>query len=203
MTVKTRSKQHAAQQAAWLAQQRRRRWLIAAAWIAAGVIFVAVLGYLVWKDAQPAPRPGEDVPVLGRDHVQPGVPHDPYNSDPPTSGPHYPTTAEVGFYDEAPADEYLVHNLEHGNVVIWYNCSQLSPADCETLKGQIKTTMSQAGLSQVTGTSKLVAVPRPTMTTLLALTSWGRIDRLDKFDQKEILDFIKAFRDHAPENSAP
>jgi hypothetical protein len=40
------------------------------------------------------------------------------------------------------------------------------------------------------------------METRLALTSWGRLLRLDNFNAKEILDYIKAFRDTAPENGA-
>jgi Protein of unknown function (DUF3105) len=43
-----------------------------------------------------------------------------YNSFPPTSGPHHPVPAPFGVYDE-PVEQYrLVHNLEHGGVVIQY-----------------------------------------------------------------------------------
>ena len=43
-----------------------------------------------------------------------------YNSFPPTSGPHHPTPAPFDVYDE-PVEQYrLVHNLEHGGIVIQY-----------------------------------------------------------------------------------
>jgi hypothetical protein len=186
----------------WETQQRRRRTLIIGAWVTAGVLFVGMLVYLVLKEATPADLPGEAVPIQGNTHINPGTPHDPYNSDPPTSGPHYPTPAETGFYEEAPADEYLVHNLEHGHVLIWYNCSGLTEADCTALKNDIRAVMSRAGVSLITATSKVSAVPRPTMQTRITLTSWGRMQRLDAFDAAAILRFIKAFRDTAPENGA-
>lgn len=55
----------------------------------------------------------------GRDHVDPGTPV-PYRSSPPTSGPHYGITADGGFYSSAVQPGQLVHNLEHGHIVIWY-----------------------------------------------------------------------------------
>jgi hypothetical protein len=192
----------AQQQAEWLAREQRRRRLIISAWIAVGALFVLMLGYLVWKEAQPEVRPGEDIPLLGAGHIAVGQPHEPYNSDPPTSGQHYDTPVEAGFYDEAPVDEYLVHNMEHGHIIIWYNCSALSDAECTALKNQIRDVMSKAGVSAITGTLKLVAVPRPSLTTELALTSWGHLERLDQFDSGAILEFIHAYRDEAPEPGA-
>jgi hypothetical protein len=186
----------------WEARQRRRRNLTLGGWVAAGLMFVAVLVYLVVQEAGPADLPGEAIPIQGQQHIQLGVPHDPYNSDPPTSGPHYDTPAEAGFYEQAPADESLVHNLEHGHVIIWYNCTGLSDEACTSLKNDIRSVMGRAGTSMVTGTPKVVAVPRPTMETQVALTSWGRLQRLDRFDANKILSFIRAFRDTAPENGA-
>ena len=192
----------AQQQSEWIAREQRRRRLIIGGWIAAGVLFILMLGYLVWQEAQPRVLPGESVPIQGQNHIPVGQPHDPYNSDPPTSGPHYETPVEAGFYDEAPVDEYLVHNMEHGHVIIWYNCSALSEAECATLKTEIQGTMSAAGVSLITGTLKLVAVPRPSMANEITLTSWGHIQRLDSWDRNAVLAFIKAYRDTAPENGA-
>jgi hypothetical protein len=186
----------------WERRERQRRWMIAGGWGAAVLVIVATLGYLIWKEMQPIPRTGQDVPIQGADHIEVGQPHEPYNSDPPTSGPHYAVPAEAGFYDEAPPDEQLVHDLEHGYVIIWYNCSALASNECDHLKSQIENVMQAAGTSAITNTPKLIAVPRPTMDTQLALTSWGRLDKFDAFDHKRILNFIRLFRDKAPENNA-
>jgi hypothetical protein len=63
--------------------------------------------------------------------------------------------------------------------------------------------MKKAGNSPVTNTPKLIAVPRPTMDALLALTTWGRLDKFEIFDEERIVNFIHAFRDKAPEPNAP
>ncbi|MDZ4284196.1 MAG: DUF3105 domain-containing protein, partial [Patescibacteria group bacterium] len=57
--------------------------------------------------------------------------HDPYTSNPPTSGPHYPDAIKAGVYDEPVAEEYLVHNMEHGHVILWYHCPVETPAQGE------------------------------------------------------------------------
>jgi hypothetical protein len=200
MSMKAKEIQKA-RQSEWQRRETRRGRIIAAAWIIAGVAFVGTLVYLAWKQAQPIPRTGESFPIQGRSHIEVGAPHDPYNSDPPTSGPHYEQWADAGFYEAVAADEQLVHNLEHGYVIIWYNCSSLSPDDCSNLKNDIRDTMGQVENSPITHTPKLIAMPRPTMDRLLALTSWGRLDKFDAFDRQRILNFIRVFRDVAPEPS--
>jgi hypothetical protein len=172
------------------------------AWSLIGLIGVVIVGYIVWGAFRP--KPGQSVPQLPASHIQPGASHEPYNSDPPTSGPHYPQPASAGFYDEAPSDEQLVHNLEHGYVILWYKCAAPDDTECQTLKTQIKAILDRAKPVVITTSAKkLIAVPRPALDTLIALTSWGRIDRLNTFNEAEIMEFINDFRNLAPEPSAP
>jgi hypothetical protein len=58
--------------------------------------------------------------ATSREHIPEGSEHEPYNSSPPTNGPHYANPAQAGFYTSALPPEQLVHNLEHGQIVIWY-----------------------------------------------------------------------------------
>jgi hypothetical protein len=44
-----------------------------------------------------------------------------YPSVPPTSGPHNPVPLSAGVYTEPPAVDRLIHSLEHGAAVIWYD----------------------------------------------------------------------------------
>ncbi len=168
-----------------------------------GLVSVGFIGYRVWKDNQPFPQTGQDVPLQYAGHVRPGDAHEPYNSDPPTSGAHYAQPAPAGFYRDAPADEVLVHNLEDGYVIIWYNCQDLTTKACGQLQADIEIVMDKAGNSPITYTPKLTAVPRPAMDTQLALTTWGWLDKFDTFDEERILNFINAFRDKAPEPNVP
>lgn len=199
MTVRNRAAQERIE---WQAREERRRRLIIGGWALAALVFVGALVFLVWQETQPEPRPGVEIPIQGQNHIQIGEPHDPYTSEPPTSGPHYDAPVQAGFYDEAPQDEYLVHNMEHGHVIIWYNCTGLSAEACDQLKADIRNVMGSAGLSVITGTLKLVAVPRPTLDNPIVLTSWGHMQELDRFDRDAILTFIRAYRDEAPEPGA-
>ncbi len=202
MTVKTRTAR-AARRSDWTQQAERRRRLWIVLGLLAVVAFVAMLGYLIYQQARPAPKPGQDVVIQGHNHINEGEPHDPYNSEPPSSGPHYANPAQAGFYDQAPADEFLVHDLEHGYVIIWYNCEKYTGGSCDDLKAQVKDVMGAAGVSAITGTIKLIAVPRPSQKTVVALSAWGRIDVLQSYSRQEILAFIHAFRDtRAPEPGA-
>jgi len=77
---------------------------------------------------------GQQFANQGQEHINPGQTHIAYNSNPPTSGPHYPNPANCGIYDQSLPDEELVHNLEHGGIVIEYNC----PDACPDLVQQLK-----------------------------------------------------------------
>jgi hypothetical protein len=143
------------------------------------------------------------IPVEGADHVEEGTDPGPYNSNPPTSGSHYPTTFEAGFYTEEAAaslppfpEGYLVHNLEHGYVVFWYNCGLLEPAACEEMRGRI-----QAVMEEFDGV-KLIAFPWPSIEVPVVLTSWGRMETMERFDERLARNFVRRNRNQAPEPEA-
>ena len=139
-------------------------------------------------------------------HIAEDAPKPEYNSNPPTSGPHYAQPAGQGFYPAdapPPKDEALVHNLEHGYVIMWYDCSKLDKTGCDALQSQLQSIIVGATLSQFTPTKKLIAVPRKDFGATVALTAWGRIQKLDKFDAAAINAFIAEWREKSPEPSAP
>ena len=175
------------------AKKQRQLLLWRAVWTMAGVIALAAVGYVVWDAVRP--KPGQSLPLQSRTHIRLGDEHEPYNSDPPTSGAHAGAVSE-GFYSEPLPDENLVHNLEHGYIVISYNCARLAGDECQRLETQIRNVIDNGG-------EKLIAVPRPTLDTQIALTSWGRLYKLESFDQAKIVEFIKDFRNKAPEPEAP
>jgi len=79
-------------------------------------------GFLFWVYLQlQKPLPGIKQPDLGRGHVPIGTKVD-YNSNPPTSGKHYEEWVKSGIYDAPKDDRNLVHSLEHGYIIISYNC---------------------------------------------------------------------------------
>ncbi|MBM7845249.1 DUF3105 domain-containing protein [Herpetosiphon giganteus] len=57
-----------------------------------------------------------------------------YPSLPPTSGYHAPAPAQWGRYDDFVSDEAMVHNLEHGAVLIFYNPQLITPMELAQLE---------------------------------------------------------------------
>lgn len=51
------------------------------------------------------------------------------------------------------------------------------------------------------GKTKLIVIPRPSLDVTIALTAWSRIDKFNDFDEKRIIEFIDAYRDHGPEKT--
>ncbi len=133
-------------------------------------------------------------------HVPEGTEPGPFNTDPPTSGRHYSTPLTAGFYDEdalqtyAPYPEgYLVHSLEHGYVIFWYNCAALADQPCDDLKDQIKGVMGDAA------NFKVIGFPWPSLEVPVVVTSWARTLRMQQFDPDEALAFVQSYRGVAPE----
>lgn len=132
---------------------------------------------------------GEDVPIQGQDHIQPGQSHPAYNSNPPTSGWHWPNAAKNGIYDSQLPDEQLIHNLEHGHIWISYK-----PDIADEAKNQLKALVKKDDW-------KIVLAPRPQNDSAIALAAWGRILKLSDFDEAKIKEFIKAYRNQGPEKT--
>jgi hypothetical protein len=105
----------------------------------------------------------------------------PYNSDPPTSGPHLPFIAPWGVH-RAPLPKALqIHNLEDGGVIVQYRCQ-----DCPDLIQKIEVIVKRYP-------EFVIAAPYPDMEPLIALTAWRRIEELEAFDEKLIVDYIEAY----------
>ena len=62
----------------------------------------------------------ESFPGLGPKHLGNPDANVTYNSSPPSSGPHYQQAAPWGIYPDPIKQTILVHNLEHGGIVIQY-----------------------------------------------------------------------------------
>ena len=160
-------------------RRSHRRWTIGAG-IVAAVIVATIVGWFAYR-AQ-ADLPGQKFPDQGNLHVQTATdPHEPYNSIPPTSGPHLPYIAPWGIHTRPITNELQVHNLEDGGVVIQYNCT--CPEDAEKLAAIVRKYPTQ-----------VILAPYPSMPSRFALTAWTRLETLDTVDEGRIERFIRAYR---------
>jgi len=69
----------------------------------------------------------------GTQHVDSGTDVD-YAQMPPLSGPHYNRATEGGYYTDTPALGNIVHGLEHGAVVIYYDPNSTSDSAEQSLR---------------------------------------------------------------------
>lgn len=166
-------------------------------------------------DGGPEPAGDTCIPDEGRLHVANGTQLC-YISNPPASGSHYssgpPVTAPVapGFYDEALATERWVHNLEHGTVVLLYDCGGTCT---EEQKNALRDLFDQVPPSPRFNEKKMVitryAGIEPTCTfgtdtftgsgQFLAI-AWDVQHLFSTLDVDGILAFYNRHVDHGPED---
>ena len=187
-------------------RQRRRRLVRFAGFgivVVIAVVFIAALilpSLPISLGSGSAPDgPGVRVASQGRAHIVPGQEHPSYNSIPATSGWHYNlplAPVRWGVHDEVVADEYLLHNLEHGGIGIHYDC----PDGCADLVEQLTEIADRAETEGL----KVLLSPYPGMDTPVALTAWTFIEKLEGFDGDRIRSFINSHESspNAPEPNA-
>ena len=106
-----------------------------------------------------------------------------YTSNPPTSGPHGGRATPFAVLGEPASKEDLVHNMEHGGVVIWYN----------TTDENIIQQLADLVIDQTSRRRLLVITQYTEMEPeTVALTAWTRLDKfpISEFNLKRVEDFI-------------
>ena len=162
-----------------------------------GIVSVLLIGA---SRSQGEEGPGESVPVLGNRHI-PSLrsPHPPYNTTPPTSGPHVHNVAKWGVYRQPLPDELQVHNLEDGGVLVQYDCT-----DCKEMIKKLEKLgwryLKKAKKEKKPRYRHLIVAPYRGIGARIALTAWGKIDKFNAYDEARIERFIEAYIgiDHHP-----
>lgn len=173
-----------------IARARRAKLLKKLAWI--GLVIVVVLVgagvSIYYAKRAPGRDLGQFFPDQGRDHVALGTPFS-YNSNPPTSGPHFASAEEWGVYDKEIPDQVLIHNLEHGGIWIAYKPG----IDAEVAK-------KLEGIAKEYG-RKVIMTPRQANDSDIAVAAWTQLDKFSagEFSEERVRDFIKAYRNKGPE----
>jgi len=132
---------------------------------------------------------GEKMADLGGEHVARGASHSVYNSNPPTSGPHWTGVAGAGIKTEPVPDELMLHSMEHGAAVVWYR-EGLEQSEIDRIK---ETFNNSSG--------KKIMLARKDLDVPVALTSWGYLLKLQTVDEAIIKEFIETNNDRVPEKA--
>jgi hypothetical protein len=171
------------------ARSLRNRRLV----IGAGVS-VLLVGAIVFFATRPPPvalASVETFPDQGQLHLEAADPVPVYNSDPPTSGSHASSSAACGIYRTAPPDINLIHDLEHGVVVVYYN-----PETASAAREDLENFARDAG-------THVIVTPRDGMATQITLTAWTHLLRLDSYDRSAIDAFYGEYAQRGPEVGVP
>ncbi len=125
-----------------------------------------------------------------------------WNTDPPAAGGHYQLWAIWGFYDQPVNPLRVVHNEEHGGVVIWWG--DKVPA---ATVAKLRSFYDESPIG-------MLGTPYPSLGAKIALTAWtgdpatyivkgdhgvGHIAICPRFDAKAFRSFRKAYRGKGPE----
>ena len=129
----------------------------------------------------------------GRQHIDVGAPHEPYNSDPPTSGPHYEVPANLGFYTDPLPPEQVIHNMEHGQIVLWYATGLPE----ETID-EVEALVDAEGGATVATPYANIEAPYE-----IVVTAWGATMSCEKISQDAIDEFRAEYQGNSPEPLTP
>jgi hypothetical protein len=119
------------------------------------------------------PIEGTDLDA-GHNHVSIGTPVM-YDTNPPCAGDHWPVWAVWGTHSSPVPPEYFVHNLEHGGVVLLYNCPQGCPdillaLECFVQSQPVDPLCASAGNGV---DNRFVITPDPDLDGTWAAAAWG------------------------------
>ena len=103
-----------------------------------------------------------------------------YNSFPPSSGPHYAQPAPWGIYPDSVKETILVHNLEHGGIVIQYG-PKISQSDVQKLQSLYQD-----------DPYGMVVAPYAKLGSKIAATAWNEA----AYDQNQDSNFNKVDPGH-------
>lgn len=123
-----------------------------------------------------------------------------FDTRPPSHGDHYPIWADFKSYDAPVPWGHLVHDLEHGAVVIAYRCDAACPDLVAALTGLIADRPADPLCTGTRARNRMILVPDPTLDVPLAAVAWGHVYRSSCLDRPSLGAFIDAHYGHAPED---
>lgn len=187
-------------------RDRRRRLLT----IIGAVVAVAAIAAVFWFTREP-PVPQEtiviqaaeaeeaaeaagcepvDVPILqNTQHLSEPAPpaSELYPVRPTSTGPHFPRTAPVGFFDEYVDERETTHNLEHGSVIAWWDPDGFQETGALEEWVETRNRMGfSARAGQMGAGAGVIAAPFETDLAsgkALAFRAWGVAFACDEFNQ--------------------
>jgi len=169
-----------------------------------GIIALLIIGFLALFikniNHPKAAAVGISHPEQSRNHISDGQPHPAYNSDPPSSGPHYAgATAPIswGVYTQEVPDEVFLHNQEHGGITVTYQPS-LPKDQITKLQKLFAPPYSRNNFEPI----KTIVTSRTKDKHVIELAAWKYTLILDKYDENKMVSFYLQHVSNSPESTA-
>jgi hypothetical protein len=188
--------------------RRLNLWFVAIG--VAIIVAAAVVGIVLATRSSSAQASGTDgscvrqtFPPMGRQHVQKLSSDFQYNSYPPTSGPHYAGSNGPivwNLYDQPVDETGLVHNLEHGGVVVQYG-ADVPDATVQEIARWYQEQSTQNGLVVAPIWPTIQASPPADAGNKIYLTAWTHLMTCPNFDKAAFDNFVDDYR--GPSGDAP
>jgi hypothetical protein len=123
-----------------------------------------------------------------------------FDTDPPSGGTHYDVWAAFQNYAFPVPHGYLVHSLEHGAVVFWYNCPEGCADEVAEVEAFIDARPADVACAGRGAERRAILTPSPTLGSRWAASAWGFALTADCFDDEAFEDFYADHYGRAPED---
>ncbi len=137
---------------------------------------------------------GEKLPVQYGRHIN-STETGNWQTDPPSSGEHYPALAPWGYSDRTIPPGNWLHNLEHGGIAVLYSCPDGCPGDQQQISNFVYSAPRESTFHEI----KIVATPYSVPGHRFALVAWGWRLFLDSWDSNTARKFYDAHVNQGPE----
>ncbi len=139
--------------------------------------------------------------VNGQRHVPEGTALT-YNSNPPSSGQHYPVWANFKEYSAPLEEGYLVHSLEHGAIALLYKCDPTNAACAPTIEAlrSVRDSLATDPACSSDIRVRVILAPSPKLDVPVAAAAWGFTYKADCLDIPTITQFAKDNYAKGPED---
>jgi len=179
-------------------QTMARRWWMMTLVVAAGALIAVACGGGGGGGGGGAsfddPRLAEfddGLTTPGQGHLNAGVPFN-YPTIPAYGGPHAGNLLPCSVYPDEQSQERILHSMEHGAVVIFFQPDVASGDDITQIR-QLGTELLREG-------NRIVVAPNRQLTNPIVIASWARLLPLQTFEDATIRGFVDAFENDGPEN---
>jgi hypothetical protein len=148
------------------------------------------------------PAETDTVPLLPAVHVPIGSAIE-WDSNPPSSGPHYPIWAAYTSYSSPVPRGYYVHDLEHGAIVFLYNCPD--DGGCPDVVAALTAASDAIPDDPLCSAAnqgvrvRTVITPDPLLDVPVAAAAWGFTYKAQCADLPTLIQFATSHYGQGPE----